>query len=76
MHITYVHVYCIHTAATTVNVPWAITPPGMTIININYTDLKDSLPNHNPYSTNLDDSVVIATPVSQRSGSFTDQETS
>ena len=48
----------------------------MTTTNTNHTSLKDSPPNLNLDSTNLDDSVEIATPVSQRSGSFTEQEAS
>ena len=46
------------------------------LISIIRTNLKDSLPNHNVDFTNLYDSVAIATPVSQRSGSFTEQEAS
>ena len=44
--------------------------------NMNHTSLKDSLPNCNLDSTNLDGNMAIATPVSQRSASFTEQETS
>ena len=46
------------------------------LISITLRSLKDSLHNRNLDSTNLDDSVAIATPVSQRSGSFTEQEAS
>ena len=65
----YIHVYCIHAAAANVNAPWQVTSLGTTIANINHTSL---ITYHNLDSTNLDDSVAIATPVSQRSGSFTE----